>query len=74
VTAEELEVRLLAQGKFVSLDQCVMPDVAAEILGVSVGTLKNWRADGTGPPFICVARVRYPLQGIAEHREANTKK
>lgn len=46
-------------------------DQAAELLGVSPGTLANWRSHGYGPPFLKVggfvvyerARVRKWMRG-----------
>jgi hypothetical protein len=73
ITADELEARLLKQNKHVSLDQCVLPDVAAEVLDVSEKTLKNWRYLGSGPDFILKARVWYPLTAVVEYMAAQTK-
>jgi excisionase family DNA binding protein len=38
----------------------------AEILGVSVRTLEDWRSDGTGPDYVPLGRrtVRYRPQAI----------
>jgi hypothetical protein len=39
----------------------------AEELGVALRTLRKWRAEGTGPPFIKFARqIHYPDQHRAE--------
>lgn len=38
----------------------LLPQQAAEILGVKVQTLAEWRLNGRGPPFIKLGRaVRY---------------
>ena len=73
MTADELEARLLKRNKHVSLDQCVLPDVAAEVLGVAEKTLKNWRTDEIGPRFVTKARVWYPITALVEYLEASTK-
>ena len=37
----------------------------AEITGLAVGTLRNWRCRGEGPPFIKMGtRVRYSVKSI----------
>ena len=43
----------------------------ADIIGVSPGTLENWRSEGLGPEYIKIAsgkrgRVLYPKNSIAE--------
>jgi predicted DNA-binding transcriptional regulator AlpA len=50
---------------------------AAELLGLSVRTLQNWRLRGGGPPYQKLGRaVRYSLiklrQWIAEGSRSNT--
>jgi hypothetical protein len=41
-------------------DNLVREDVAAEILGLNVKTLRNWRVVGGGPPFAKLGgSVRY---------------
>ncbi len=39
---------------------------------VSVGTLRNWRAQRVGPPFIKIGKsVLYPVQGLDEWDNKN---
>lgn len=39
---------------------------------VSVGTLRNWRAQRVGPPFMKIGKsVLYPLQGLEEWDRKN---
>ena len=39
---------------------------------VSVGTLRNWRAQRLGPPFIKIGKsVLYPVQGLDEWDRKN---
>lgn len=46
----------------------------ADLYGVSVGTLRNWRVSGKGPPFTKLARntIAYPETGIRRHIARNT--
>jgi hypothetical protein len=47
------------------------PSEVAEILGVSVGTLANWRVYGTGPKFLRVnGGVRYAKTDLLRFLEA----
>jgi hypothetical protein len=40
---------------------------------VSAGTLKNWRSQRRGPPFVKVGRqVLYPLSGLEEWERSRT--
>lgn len=50
----------------------------AEMLGVSEGTLRNWRANKQGPPFIKLgkskqAEVRYKIDDINSWLSKNSK-
>jgi hypothetical protein len=39
---------------------------------VSLGTLRNWRAQRVGPPFIKIGKsVLYPVQGLDEWDKKN---
>ena len=73
MTTDELEVRLLKQNKHVSLDQCVLPPVAAEVLGVAEGTLKNWRSEGKGPEWVHKAQAWYRLSALVAYLNERTK-
>lgn len=41
------------------LHERMTPEKAAEFLGVSEATLRNWRSSGDGPPFFRVGRIFY---------------
>jgi hypothetical protein len=73
-TAALLERACLERGQWVSHDGRVYDDVAAEILGRSVGTLANWRANGGARvPFFRAGRrgrVTYRLRDLAEYIES----
>ncbi len=61
-------------GKYVTADEAVFEDVAAEIMNRSAGTLSNWRASGNGPrPYRhgATGRVRYRLRDIAQWLDSN---
>jgi excisionase family DNA binding protein len=46
-------------------DRLLWPDEVAELLGVPVGTLANWRYQGRGPAFAKVGRhVRYRQRDV----------
>lgn len=42
----------------------ITPREAAELLGVTVGCLSNWRYVGTGPKYYKVPGIRYKLVDI----------
>lgn len=47
-------------------DRLLWPEEVAEVLGVPVGTLANWRYQGRGPAFVKVGRhVRYRRSDVA---------
>ena len=58
----------MAESKFLTVDE-----VAERYRGeISVGTLRNWRAQRIGPPFIKVGKsVLYPVQGLDEWDKSN---
>ena len=46
-------------------DRLLWPEEVAEMLGVPVGTLANWRYQGRGPAFVKVGRhVRYRRRDV----------
>ena len=48
-------------------DNLVREDVAAEILGLNVKTLRNWRVVGGGPPFAKLGgSVRYSPEHVRD--------
>ena len=72
-TVEELEARVIKRGHGISLAGTVTPEVVAELLEVSVGTLRNWRHFGIGPRWVATGRVRYRLAAIVDYlNSANT--
>jgi excisionase family DNA binding protein len=47
-------------------DRLLSPEEVAEMLGVPVGTLANWRYQGRGPAFVKIGRhVRYRRSDVA---------
>ena len=56
-------------GCFITPDEAVYEDDAALLLGRAPGTLANWRATLSGPPYHRhgrTGRVRYRLRDIAD--------
>lgn len=46
---------------------------AAELLGLSVRTLQNWRLRGDGPVYVKIGKaVRYKRRDVSEWLKANT--
>ena len=66
--------RLKAAGLRVSLDGRVTSETAAEILGISPGTLRNWRSGKLPPgfpqPFDIGGRIWYRLRELLEWIDA----
>ncbi len=54
--AAALAERLERAGKWVSLDGRISEPDAAELVGVSPRTFRNWRDEGRGPVFVLVGR------------------
>lgn len=56
-----------------SNDELLTPERVAEFLGVSVGTLAQWRARGVGPRFVHAgagrSAVRYWRSDVLAHLE-----
>lgn len=73
-TTAQLERACRERGEWVSHDGRVFDDVAAEILGRTVGTLANWRSNGAaGVPFFRAGRrgrVTYRLRDLAAYIES----
>lgn len=54
--------------------RAVDTDGAAERLGVTPETLRNWRWRGDGPPFVKLGRaVRYRLSDLSAWLDAQTR-
>jgi hypothetical protein len=71
-TTAELRAWVEQSGNWLSPDNRVHPETAAEILGVSVATLRNQRSYGTPLPFYRAGargRVSYRLADLAAHIE-----
>jgi hypothetical protein len=69
-TLVALELAVRESGDVLTPDGRVSPLVAASLLHVAMGTLKNWRAAGDGPDFTRIgvttgAKVSYRLQALA---------
>ena len=48
----------------------VSDDRAAEVMGVAVQTLRNWRHQGRGPAYLKIGRsVRYQLEDLKRFME-----
>lgn len=63
-TAAEIEVQVTT----------VSPSRAAEMLGLSPGTMANWRWSGTGPSYCKVGgRVRYRLRDLSDYLDGATR-
>jgi len=55
-------------------DYLLSPRDAAQLLGVAVGTLRRWRYEHRGPPFIKVeGSFRYSLKALRAYLAARTK-
>ena len=57
-----------------AMPQLVNARKAAEILGRSAATLKQWRAEGVGPNWIELqGRVSYDVNVLLEYIQKNTR-
>ncbi len=57
-----------------SVEPLLDPRAAADLLGVAVGTLAEWRCFGTGPAFIKMGRhVRYAPAALRTWVAAQTR-
>lgn len=71
--AEMLRAACVAEGTFVSADGRVSEEAAAELLGVTAGTLRNWRAVGLSPAWYRPrpgAKATYRLADLGRFIEA----
>ena len=49
----------------VTLDELMTANDVADVLGLSTGTLANWRSLGLGPTYVKLGgRVRYRASGV----------
>ena len=71
-SADALRMVCRERGLWISPDGAVREEAAADILGKQAKTLRNWRANGAGPPwFRRAGRVVYPLDGLAAELARN---
>jgi len=65
--AEEIRAQLRAGGETVGFDDAVSESIAARVLGVALGTLRNQRTMGKAPPHRRRAHgvIRYPVIELA---------
>ncbi len=56
-------------GHWMSGDQRVTEETAAELLGIAPATLANKRHAGTAPVYYNTGRITYRLSDLAEHIE-----
>ena len=58
------------------LEPALKEEEAAEVLGLAVKTLRNWRGKGIGPPWVAVGPklVRYRPQDLRAYQEANLRR
>ena len=64
---DELRARFEQAGHRVSPRDDVDAAAVSWFLEHSVGTLRNWRSQGKGPPYITLGcGVRYPLTGLVQ--------
>lgn len=64
--ADRTAARIRAAGEWVSYDLRVLPDVAAQILGIEPATLRNWKFLGKGPRVVTVAGSNRPTYYLIE--------
>jgi len=69
-TAEMLLAAVREAGHWISGDGRVREETAADLLGIAVGTLANWRSAGTAPPHYSIGRPTYRLIDLAAWIEA----
>lgn len=69
--AAMLAAELQARGEHVTPDLRVLPDVAARMIGVSEGTMRNWRNADAGPDYYRIGRVWYRLVDILRWIESH---
>lgn len=68
---EALRAKFEAAGHHVSARDDVDVNALAWFIEYPVSTLRNWRSQKKGPPYIVLAcGVRYPLVGIAAWLES----
>ena len=71
MTVDELRARIVAAGESVTLSDTVHEDTCALVLGMKVRTLREHRAAGISPAFVCVGRsIFYRLADILSYLEA----
>lgn len=63
-----------ANDRITSVERLVREHEAADFLGYSVATLRNWRVRGGGPRFVKISSrsVRYRIADLIDWIEART--
>ena len=52
------------------MNEVYSESIAAEKLGVAVQTLRNWRCQRKGPPYLKIGRnVRYQCEDLYEYKQ-----
>jgi hypothetical protein len=53
--------------------ELLTPDEVAKMLRVHQQTLRRWRADMEGPPFVILSEriIRYPAEGLRDWVDSN---
>ena len=64
---ERIAGRLEAAGYWVSLDHRTDEAGAAKLIGIRPRSLRNWRAQGTGPAFVYAGRVTYKIAAVLDY-------
>ena len=65
-TVDRIADRLRIEGHWVSADHRVDETTAAALIGVTVRTLRLWRAAGTSPVFIRAGKLTYRISAVLE--------
>lgn len=64
-TTKRLRVRVNEWGRFLTGDDRVTAAITAQLIGVTTGTLRNWRYLGIGPTPCRLSPVTYELRELA---------
>jgi hypothetical protein len=69
-TADRIREWCAINARYVSIDEAVDEETAAEILERARSTLANWRSAGRGPRSFRRGRIRYRIDDLAEWLDA----
>lgn len=65
IVAETIAEKLVDSGRLLSEKE------VAELLNVHIQTLRNWRFNGKGPPYLKIqTAVRYDLKDVENYKNA----